>query len=152
MSTQSNRRRFLQTTAVGGTLLGLGDLSFLSKLPPVSAAETKLKPKMVQLHPEIEPLVRLLETTPRNQLLEKVADKIRKGTSYREVLAALLSAGVRNVEPRPAVGFKFHAVLVVNSAHVASLSSPDSDRWLNCARPYSRFPELTNSTKFSTKA
>src|SRR5204862_7791336 len=38
-------------------------------------------------------------------------------------------AGVRNIQPRP-VGFKFHAVLVVNSAHLASLSSPDSDRWL----------------------
>jgi hypothetical protein len=38
-------------------------------------------------------------------------------------------AGVRNIQPRP-VGFKFHAVLVVNSAHLASLDSPDSDRWL----------------------
>ena len=38
-------------------------------------------------------------------------------------------AGVRNIQPRP-VGFKFHAVLVVNSAHIASLASPDSDRWL----------------------
>jgi hypothetical protein len=38
-------------------------------------------------------------------------------------------AAVRNIQPRP-VGFKFHAVLVVNSAHLASLSSPDSDRWL----------------------
>ena len=28
------------------------------------------------------------------------------------------------------MGFKFHAVLVINSAHLASLSSPDSDRWL----------------------
>ena len=47
----------------------------------------------------------------------------------RELLAALLLAGVRNIQPQP-VGFKFHAVLVVNSAHLASLSSPDSDRWL----------------------
>ena len=36
---------------------------------------------------------------------------------------------MRNIQPRP-VGFKFHSVLVVNSAHLASLSSPDSDRWL----------------------
>ena len=41
----------------------------------------------------------------------------------------MLLAGVRNIQPRP-VGFKFHAVLVVNSAHLASLASPDSDRWL----------------------
>ena len=46
------------------------------------------------------------------------------------MLAALLLAGVRNVQPRPSVGFKFHAVLVVNSAHLASLGSPDTDRWL----------------------
>ena len=55
--------------------------------------------------------------------------RVRKGLPYRNVLAALLLAGVRNIQPRP-VGFKFHAVLVVNSAHLASLASPDSDRWL----------------------
>jgi hypothetical protein len=46
------------------------------------------------------------------------------------VLAALLLAGVRNVEPRPSVGFKFHAVLVVQSVHLASLAAADQDRWL----------------------
>src|SRR5258708_2547071 len=38
-------------------------------------------------------------------------------------------AGVRGIQPRP-VGFKFHAVLVVNSAHLASLAAQDRDRWL----------------------
>ena len=112
-----------------GALAGLGDLGFLSQLQPVSAAEAKLKPDMVRLHPEIEPLVRLLEDTPRERVLEEVASRIKHGTTYREVLAALLLAGVRNIQPRP-VGFKFHAVLVVNSAHLASLASPDTDRWL----------------------
>jgi hypothetical protein len=88
-----------------------------------------LHPKLVQLHADIEPLVRMLEETPRDRLLEEVAHRIRGGLTYREVLAALLLAGVRNVQPRP-VGFKFHAVLVVNSAHLASLASPDTDRWL----------------------
>jgi hypothetical protein len=46
------------------------------------------------------------------------------------VLAALLLAGVRNIAPRPDVGFKFHGVLVVNSAHLASIASPDAHRWL----------------------
>ena len=62
--------------------------------------------------------------------METVAARVQKGLSYREVLAALLLAGVRNVQPRPDVGHKFHAVLVVNSAHLASLASPDTDRWL----------------------
>jgi hypothetical protein len=125
-----DRRRFLQTAAASTSLAGLGDLGFLSRLRPVSAEEARLDPKVVRLQPEIEPLVRLLEQTPRDQLLEEVADRIHRGTGYRDVLAALLLAGVRNVAPRPSVGHKFHAVLVVNSAHIASLSSPDSDRWL----------------------
>jgi len=108
---------------------GLGDFAFLKQLPRVDAAETTLDPRFVQFRPEIEPLVRLLEETPRDRLLEKVAERIKSGASYREVLAALLLAGVRNIQPRP-VGFKFHAVLVVNSAHMASQNSPDSDRWL----------------------
>lgn len=126
----TNRRRFITQAATGSTLLGLGDLGFLTRLRPLSAAEVNLNPNLVQCHPEIEPLVRLLETTPRERLLEEVAARIQKGLTYREVLAALLLAGVRNVPPRPSVGFKFHAVLVVNSAHLASLASPDKERWL----------------------
>ena len=130
MSTRHTRRDALRSAAVAGTLAGLGDLSFLSRLNAVAAAEARLEPGAVRLSPEIEPLVRLLETTPRDRLLEEVADRIRKGLSYRELLAALLLAGVKNVEPRPSVGFKFHAVLVVNSAHLASLASPAEHRWL----------------------
>jgi len=124
-----NRRAFIQRSTAATMTAALGDLAFLAQLPRVSAAEAKLPARMVQFHPDLEPLVRLLEETPRDRVLEEVAAKIKRGTSYREVLAALLLAGVRNIQPRP-VGFKFHAVLVVNSAHLASLASPDSDRWL----------------------
>lgn len=130
--TKATRRGFLKATAVGagGALAGAGDWSFLSELPAVSAAEAKLDSQVVKLQPEIEPLVRLVEETPRGKLLEEMAGKIRGGTTYTDVLAALLLAGVRNIQPRPAVGFKFHAVLVVNSAHLASISSPAEHRWL----------------------
>lgn len=124
MPTSPDRRAFLQSSAA------LGGLGFLSTLPAVSADEAKANPSVVMLHPEIEPLVRLVEETPREKLLEEVAARVKKGLSYREVLAALLLAGVRNVQPRPAVGFKFHAVLVVNSAHMAALAGPDKERWL----------------------
>ncbi|MDB4506726.1 hypothetical protein N9055_00745, partial [Akkermansiaceae bacterium] len=117
------RRHVLQTGAA------VGALGFLSKLPLLGADDVKLNPDQVQFHPEIEPLIRLLEETPRERLLEEVASRIQKGTTYREVLSALLLAGIRNIQPRP-VGFKFHAVLVVNSAHLASQNSPDSDRLL----------------------
>jgi len=130
MATDRARRTFLQTGATAGALVGLGDLAFLANLRPVSAEETKLDPNVVQLRPEISPLVRLIEETPRERLLEEVAARIDNGLGYRDLLAALLLAGVKNVEPRPSVGFKFHAVLVVNSAHLASISGPPEHRWL----------------------
>ena len=135
MDLSPTRRTFLRSVVAGaatagGATFGLGDLGFLGRLRPVSAEESHLDPRAVRLHPEIEPIVRLLEVTPRERLLEEVAGRIRRGLSYQELLAALLLAGVRNIQPRPSVGFKFHGVLVVNSAHLASLSSPDAERWL----------------------
>ncbi len=130
MFARTSRRHFLQNTAAVGAAAGLGDLAFLTRLAPVSAAEAQSDPNMVRLNADIEPVVRLLEETPRDKLLEEVAARIHAGLSYRDLLAALLLAGVRNVQPRPEVGFKFHAVLVVNSAHLASIASPDAHRWL----------------------
>ena len=130
MARDPDRRKFLTTAAAGGALAGAGDLAFLAGLPPANAAETKLSARAVRLDPDIEPLVRLLEETSRDKLLEKVAAELKQGLSYEKLLAALLLAGVRNVQPRPSVGFKFHAVLVVNSAHLASVSSPAKHRWL----------------------
>ena len=119
------RRSFLSATAGG---LGIGSL--LTGLRPATADELKMTGGIARFSNELEPLVRFLEETPRDRLIEQTAAKVQQGLSYRELLAALLLAGVRNVQPRPSVGFKFHAVLVVNSAHLASLDAADSDRWL----------------------
>lgn len=125
------RRDFLKTAAgATGALATLGQFSFMEGLPSVSAQEAIKASAPVALHPEITPLVQLLEKSPRETVIEEVTHRIRHGSaSYREILGALLLAGVRNIQPRP-IGFKFHAVLMVNSAHLASLASPDSDRWL----------------------
>ena len=81
MSVQQNRRKFLGRSATVGALLGLGDLTFLAELQPVSASDVELDPKVVRLRPEIEPIVRLLEETPRERLLEEIANRIKKGLS-----------------------------------------------------------------------
>ncbi len=128
MSDPTVRRQFLNTAMRGGIAVGWS--SVFSRFPAVSAAEAVVDSGRVSFRNGIEPLVHLLEETPQEILLESVAKKIRGGTSYREILTALFLAGVRNVRPRPSVGFKFHTVLVVNAAHLASLSAPDSDRWL----------------------
>jgi hypothetical protein len=129
MAKHPTRRHFL---GYGSAALAFsGHLSFLRQLPSVSAQETRLKPEMVRLRPEIEPLVQFLEDTPSDRLIPELIHRIKTGrVSYQELLAALLLAGVRNVQPRPHVGYKFHTVLVVNSCHLASISGPDSDRWL----------------------
>ena len=126
----TTRRAFLRSTSIGGVTALSGGLGFLSRLPRVSAVEASVSAGDVRFGEGIEPLVRLIEETPRKQLLERVANAIHGGRSYRDVLAALLLAGVRNVQPRPSVGFKFHCVLVVNSCHLASLTGPEEDRWL----------------------
>jgi len=123
-----SRRTFFSTSSTGLSLLSSGRL--IARLGTVSAQEAAVSDRIVTLRPEIEPLVRIIEETPRERLMEEIGSRIQRGLSYQQVLAALLLAGVRNVEPRPAVGFKFHAVLVVNSAHLASMASPDADRWL----------------------
>ena len=130
----------------GGAMLLGGGLGILDTLGPVSAAEADLHPSLVRLGDDIEPTVRLMEDTPRERVLEEVATRIRSGLSYREVLAALLLAGVRDVQPRPQVGFKFHAVLVINSAHLASLDSPESDRWLPIFWAIDRFKSAQAET------
>src|SRR5215470_3451316 len=129
MADSIKRRDFLARTLQAGALVGIGELAFLKGLEPVSPAQARLPVNKVQFSPDIEPVVRLIEDTPRGKLLEAIASRIRQNLSYQEVLAALLLAGVRSIKPRP-VGFKFHAVLVVNSAYLASLAAPDRDRWL----------------------
>jgi hypothetical protein len=121
-----SRRDFVAGTVKAGALAGLGSFAFLDALPPLSAADVR---GTVTLSPDIEPLVRCIEETPRKALQEKTAELVRKGTSYQQLLAAVFLAGVRGIKPRP-VGFKFHAVMVINSAHLASQAATDRDRWL----------------------
>jgi hypothetical protein len=123
----STRRDFLKHSAQFGAIAAAGDFAFLTNLPPLSAQQVQRTLAPVQ--GDVEGLVRLIEEAPRNRLLEQMAERIRTGASYQQILTALMLAGVRGIQPRP-VGFKFHAVLVVNSAHLASLAAQDRDRWL----------------------
>lgn len=83
-------RSFLQATAGTGALAALGDLGFLAQLPRVSAAEAVLDPRTVRLESGIEPLVRVLEETPRERVIEEVAARVKSGLNYRELLATSL--------------------------------------------------------------
>jgi hypothetical protein len=124
-----NRRRFVTRSLQAGAVAALGDFSFLHGLPAPAADNTNAARRLAPLSSEIEPLVRVIEDTPRDKLMERIVAEVHKGTSYEQLLSAVFLAGVRGIQPRP-VGFKFHAVLVINSAHLASLRAPDKERWL----------------------
>ncbi|MGN6545580.1 MAG: twin-arginine translocation signal domain-containing protein [Aureliella sp.] len=128
-----NRRRFVKRSTA--TVAGLAGVAGLpagpwQNLPALRAEDVQLDSKAVRFRDEIEPLVRLIEDTPRGDLTDKILHEIKNGRSYRELLAAMFLAGIRNVQPRPAVGFKFHCVLVVYATHQASMAAADRERWL----------------------
>ena len=127
----SPRRDFLKKTALAGASLVTPWHQALPKFSPVSASEANASPSIDRIEPIILKWVKALESTPRDRLVEEVAYAIKNGkVSYREILCALFLSAVKHVQPRPSVGFKFHAVLVVHSAHLASINSPAQDRWL----------------------
>src|SRR6266478_8288590 len=96
----------------------------------LSRADAEVTADAVQFRPEIEHLVSLIETTPRDKCAEMVVEQLRRGVSYRQLLAALFLAGVRNVNPRPP-GFALHCVFVIYSAHLISLEAPADSRLLS---------------------
>jgi hypothetical protein len=117
-------RRDCAKYAAGTALLGLDGLGFLAGIPAVSAQNAKLDPNLVRFDSGVEPLVRFLEETPRDRLLEEVADRIKNRLSYRELVTALFLAGVRNILPTGR--FNFHCFLMVHATHQASLASPEA--------------------------
>jgi hypothetical protein len=106
-----NRRTFIQ--AAGATGVGLtGELRPAEANAPGAA------------------LLKLLEDSPPEHLPRALAQRIRGGLRYEELLATLTWAAVRNVQPYPVVGYKYHSVMVLRSidASTEHLSSPE--RWL----------------------
>jgi hypothetical protein len=120
------RRDFLHISASAGFLGGLGSIGALGR---VLAAEPDVRPDLVRLSADIEPIVRVIEDTTREKIIEAAAGLLRSGVGYRQFMAALYLAGIRNVDSRNA-GSRFHCVYVINSAHLLALESPAEERLL----------------------
>ena len=52
-----------------------------------AAEDLKVGPDAVRFRPEIEPVVRWIEETPRERALEVAIAKLKEGLSYRDLLA-----------------------------------------------------------------
>lgn len=117
------RREFLNTSAATTAIVGLGELVALAQFSPASAAEMKLAPHDVRLSPDIEPLVRLIERTPREQSVGMIIDQLSKGLSYRQFLAGLFLAAIRS-RSSP------HHVHMIHAAQSLSFDVPHEERLL----------------------
>ena len=119
MTDRFDRRDVLKT----GAAVGLGGLGFLNQLPPLSADETKLDPKVVRLDPASSRWCgcskrRRATAARRSRRPDQEGAELPRG-------ARGAAAGRRAERPAAAVGrLQVPRVLVVNSAHLASLASP----------------------------
>ena len=122
------RRDFLKELG-GSVVVGAGAWATLEAISPPRAADAQVTPEIVQYRPEMEAVVQWIERTPRERAFEVAAEQLKAGLSYRNLLAGVFLAGIRNIKPRP-VGFKFHAVMAVEAAHQLALDAPQADRLL----------------------
>lgn len=120
------RREFLRNLG-GGVVSGSVAWQALNSIVPTRAEDLVVDPKIVQFRPEMEEIVKWIETTPREAMLQSAVERLKAGLSYRHLVGGLFLAGIRNIKPRP-VGFKFHAVMVISSAHQLSLDAVQADR------------------------
>jgi hypothetical protein len=103
-----NRRTFIHAAGLGLT----GRFGFSETGPPASA------------------LLKLLEDSSRERLPHELVRMIRMGLRYEDLFAALSLAAVRNVQPYPDVGFKYHSIMVLRSVHSATQHLEVADKWL----------------------
>ncbi|MDI3325876.1 hypothetical protein QKW35_15965 [Pontibacterium granulatum] len=97
---------------------GLLSTPLFAYLPPLNAANQQIE------------LVGTLVNMPRNELQPWIVKQIRDGRLRKpELIKALLSAGVSHIEPRP-VGFKYHAVLMVDAVRRMSLEAEGIANWI----------------------
>jgi hypothetical protein len=109
-----NRRTFIH--AAGATGLGLTSRFGFGATERASAA-----------------LLNLLEDSPRERIPRELVRMIRAGLRYEDLLSALVLAAVRNVQPYPDVGFKYHSVMMLRSIHLTTQHLSSSDKWLPIA-------------------
>jgi hypothetical protein len=112
MSCSILRRRFLQAIAVGG---------LSTSFRRVQANESEAAP--IRFGGDLEPIVRLIEETPREKCVPVLVEQLRTGLPQRRFLAAIFLAALRKQNSH-------HSVYLVHSAHQVSLDVAPPDRLL----------------------
>jgi hypothetical protein len=113
----------LQTAAAAGASLGLGEWAGLLPLSPASADEARVTPDLVRFRPDIEPIVRQIEETPRARCPAMMIGLLKKGLPYRNFLAAMFLAKIREGEVE-------HESAALHAANQLTLDAPVQERLL----------------------
>src|SRR5262245_43478803 len=118
------RRRFLQT-ATGAAAWQVCRPPVLPELAAVIGAEPPSSsgaatPLTIPFDAELEPLVRLIEDTPRDRIVAALVERVSAGLPYRRLLAAVFLTVLRRPQSS-------HSVYLVHSAYQAGLDLPASD-------------------------
>lgn len=122
MSQPFSRRRFLKSSATGAVLLSGSPLDELFSGGRLAAAQAQVNPSLVQLRPEIAPLVNLIDRTPRERCVAMLLDQLRAGVPFRELLAAAFLYAIGRQG--------HHSVYLVHAAYQMSQDARPEDRLL----------------------
>ena len=115
MNTSQNRREFFAEVGRGMVIATVGSsLAAELGLGTTFAADT---PDALHFG-ELEPLVSLMQETPANQLLPKLASRLKTGTELKRLVAAAALANARTFGGEDYVGF--HTMMALSpSLHLA---------------------------------
>jgi len=98
----------------------LADAALLRGLPAFGSDPV---PERIRFGPELEPIVRLIEDTPRAECVRVFVAELRRGMPYRQFLAASLFASVRRQNSH-------HEVYKIHSLHQVSMEARAEERLL----------------------
>jgi hypothetical protein len=116
---EPNTRQFLQRAA-GTASVGLAGVPSLGGL---SAFADEQPPVKVRFGKDIEPIIRLIEETPRAKCVEVFVKQLRDGLPYRRLLAAAFFAGIRKE-------YSHHEVYKIHAVHQVSMDVRTEERLL----------------------
>ena len=122
---QHNRREFLADVGRGVVASSIGaalasDLGFSTAFADEGAERLNFG--------SLEPLVGLMQETPPERLIPAVVDRLRQGTSLRDVVAAAAYANARTFGGEDYVGF--HTMMAIPAAYEMSADLPEARRAL----------------------
>ncbi len=100
-----------------GCFAGIGAL--YSSLPAVAGVPVPARDRLADF----------LEEATLEQVLEGTIQQIKQGLTHTDLLAALTRVAVRNVQPWPDVGYKYHNVMVLQSLYLTAQTLPPWERW-----------------------